>query len=61
MGGQIFVIVDLKWVARFLLPTQYLGMDLIALIFLAALLTVSHAKGTANKLIHQPSNGGAAD
>lgn len=42
-------------------PTQYLGMDLIALIFLAALLTVSHAKGTANKLIHQPSNGGAAD
>ena len=42
-------------------PTQYLGVDLIALFFLAALLTVSHAKGTANKLIHPTPNSGAAD
>ncbi|WP_273020573.1 hypothetical protein [Rheinheimera sp.] len=42
-------------------PTQYFGVDLIALFFLAALLTVSHAKGTAKKLIHPTPNRGQAD
>lgn len=42
-------------------PTQYIGVDILALIFLVALSTVSRVKGTANKLIHPTPNSDAAD
>ncbi|MDP5144231.1 hypothetical protein ORJ00_15900 [Rheinheimera baltica] len=42
-------------------PEQFLGIDILALIFLGALLTVSQVKSTANKLIHPTPNSGAAD
>jgi hypothetical protein len=42
-------------------PSQYIGVDILALIFLAALLTVSQVKGIANKLMHSAPNSGAVD
>lgn len=41
-------------------PTQYIGVDILALIFLVALLTVSQVKGTASKQMHPTPNSGVA-